>query len=500
MVSDFYPMKRFLVIFLLLGSALNSYSQNRNNIWCFGDSAGIDFNQTPPLPTVTSLDTRGSCVSISDSSGNLLFYANTRATFGFNTTKIWDKSNLLMQNGDSIIGQGWYNELSIIPKPGNQFQYYLFTLNVASRYGFYYSVIDMSLNGGFGAVTQKNIQLNTYKAWDAMATVKHGNGRDWWIITKDYDSGNAQDSLHVYLVDPFGIHESIQRIGAAVSGGSGKMTFSKNGSKFLFTEYNGLIETIDFDRCTGLFSNAQIIYNPSVNGPSITGSALSPNGNVAYFSNADATTELIQLDLIAPNIWASRDTIVQLTHPFETGGSLRLGPDNKIYWSCAWTNLINFNYPYQDTMYHTENMNLSVINNPDVVGSGCNFSLYSFNLGGKRCYWGLPNNPDYDLGHVVGSVCDSLSSAVNEIKFENVFDLFPNPACDHFTLSLTAPLNSGSLIVITDQLGKIIRRVNININSTSYEINTADIMQGIYFVSIQNGQRTLGTQKIVIIR
>ena len=101
---------------------------------------------------------------------------------------------------------------------------------------------------------------------------------------------------------------------------------------------------------------------------------------------------------------------------------------------------------------------------------------------------------------VVGSVCDTLTSTVSEIKFENIFDLFPNPACDHFTLSLTAPLNSGSLIVITDQLGKIIRRVNINTNSTSYEINTADIMQGIYFVSIQNGQRILGTQKIVIIR
>ena len=56
---------------------MNSYSQNRNNIWCFGDSAGIDFNQTVAAPINTNLDTRGSCTSIADSTGNLLFYAST---------------------------------------------------------------------------------------------------------------------------------------------------------------------------------------------------------------------------------------------------------------------------------------------------------------------------------------------------------------------------------------------------------------------------------------
>ena len=491
-------MRTFLLNLAIIFSALNLFSQNRNNIWCFGDSAGIDFNQSPPVPIVTSLDTRGSCVSIADSVGGLLFYANTRATLIGNTTRIWSKNNLLMQNGDSVVGRGWYNELIIIPMPDNPNKYYLFSVGVTSVYGFYYSVIDMNLNGGLGAVTQKNVQLNSYKSWDCIAAIKHANGRDWWVITKDDETGNMQDTLHVYLISPFGIQESIQHLGASENGNAGNMTFSKDGSRFLFTSYNGLIETMNFDRCTGLFSNANVILN-SYN-YRITGSALSPNGNVVYYSNADAISDLVQLDLNVSNVWASRDTIISLSHPFETGGLLRLAPDGKIYWSCAWTNLINFNYPYQDTMYHTENMNLSMISNPDSVGSGCNFSLYSFNLGGKRCYWGLPNNPDYDLGSLAGSVCDTLSSGVNELKFENIFDLFPNPATDHFTLSLTAPLNSGSLVLITDRLGKIIRRVNINSNSTSFEINTADIMQGIYFVSIQNGQRTLGTQKIVIIR
>ena len=39
-------------------------------------------------------------------------------------------------------------------------------------------------------------------------------------------------------------------------------------------------------------------------------------------------------------------------------------------------------------MYSQYNMNLSVIENPDVVGVGCNLNLFSFYLGGKRTYWG----------------------------------------------------------------------------------------------------------------
>ncbi|MFZ7116414.1 MAG: hypothetical protein ACO1G9_13620, partial [Bacteroidota bacterium] len=142
------------------------------------------------------------------------------------------------------------------------------------------------------------------------------------------------------------------------------------------------------------------------------GSAFSPNGQLIYVATSYINSNLIQFNLNASNIYNSRDTIITLFQPIEAGGYLRLAPDDKIYWSCAWTNGINYIYPYQDTMYHTENMNLSVINDPVVIGSGCNFSLYSYYLGGKRTYWGLPNNPDYGLGPVVGSLCDTINTVV----------------------------------------------------------------------------------------
>ena len=62
-------------------------------------------------------------------------------------------------------------------------------------------------------------------------------------------------------------------------------------------------------------------------------------------------------------------------------------------------------YPYDSTDYYPENMSLSVINQPDQRGgaAACDFQPYSFYLGGKRTYWGLPNNPNYDLGPLAGS-------------------------------------------------------------------------------------------------
>ncbi|MBK7968366.1 MAG: hypothetical protein IPK08_05225 [Bacteroidetes bacterium] len=68
---------RLLIILLIIITAHVSVAQNRNSVWVFGDSAGIDFGSGVALPIVSAMDGRGSCASISDANGNLLFYAAT---------------------------------------------------------------------------------------------------------------------------------------------------------------------------------------------------------------------------------------------------------------------------------------------------------------------------------------------------------------------------------------------------------------------------------------
>ncbi|MBK8362933.1 MAG: hypothetical protein IPL24_04420 [Bacteroidetes bacterium] len=88
------------------------------------------------------------------------------------------------------------------------------------------------------------------------------------------------------------------------------MQFSKSGSRLLFSTNAGLIEFFDFDRCTGIFSNAIVISGIRGGGSAITlSSTFSANENVIYVSQNDTTSYLFQYDLTASNIAASKDTL-----------------------------------------------------------------------------------------------------------------------------------------------------------------------------------------------
>ena len=81
-----------------------------------------------------------------------------------------------------------------------------------------------------------------------------------------------------------------------------------------------------------------------------------------------------------------------------------------MYYSCAYETPSTFPYPYPDSVRNVWNENLSYISFPDSLGAACDFHPFSFYLGGKRTYYGLPNNPNYELGPIVNSVCDTVTS------------------------------------------------------------------------------------------
>jgi len=73
-VFKIQEMKYCLFIIIIFTSTIVK-SQDRNSVWCFGDSAGIDFGSGVAVPIASGMDGRGSCASIADENGNLLFYA-----------------------------------------------------------------------------------------------------------------------------------------------------------------------------------------------------------------------------------------------------------------------------------------------------------------------------------------------------------------------------------------------------------------------------------------
>ncbi len=65
-------MKKILILLFLALNYFSVYSQKQGNIWRFGDSAGIGFNQSPPGTFTSSVINRGSCCSIADMEISLL--------------------------------------------------------------------------------------------------------------------------------------------------------------------------------------------------------------------------------------------------------------------------------------------------------------------------------------------------------------------------------------------------------------------------------------------
>ena len=496
----------FLIIaFSIIACGVNA--QKRGNVWCFGDSAGIDFSNLG-LPQVfsSSLDTRGSCASIADTSGQLLFYAETNGNLSSNSTQVYSSIGQKMQNGDSILGQLWYHELLILPFPGNDSLYYLFSIGVSSVYGLKYCVIDMKANGGLGEVIQKNIQLQSLPMVDCLTAVKHGNGRDWWLIFRRWNpfTLDPNNEFHTYLISPMGITDyNVHMIGVTHRSNQGELTFSPNGQKLLKTTGLDLLELFDFDRCNGILSNSNVIH-PAGNNMNYNltwSSAFSPNGNVLYVSTSKDTNHVYQLDLTAANIYGTRINLDTFYVPPVQPGSLKLAPDGKIYLSCAYYDGISFNYPYNSTEYNTTNMYLSVINYPDSLGTACGYNPFSFYLGGKRTYYGLPNNPDYDLPALAGSPCDTLVSQ-NELAGAvavGSLHVYYHPAWEKAFINASNLKGKIGMLLVYDMQGKVVHSEPLRIQNGYYTRDLSMIGKafGVYLVVVETEQERLVKKMLV---
>lgn len=499
-------MKKILIFLLLVLNYFSSYSQKQGNIWCFGDSAGINFNQqSNPVPIISSVHSRGSCCSIADSSGSLLFYANTNSGTN-NTGLVWSKNNSLMQNGDSIVGQAWYNEMCIIPMPDNPNQFYLFSIGVTNGgggdIGLYYSIIDIAQNSGNGMVVQKNIQLQSFNCDDQVSAIKHGNGRDWWLF---FRGNNAPtDTIYSYLISISGISNLIvQKIGSLNNSYIKRMVFAPSGDFVVLTNFSGLIEKLSFDRCTGLFSNPVRISN-EFDTPYLGSAAISKNDSVLYVatnSSSPDTSYLIQYNLASLHIELTKDTIYTYTYPpsvYEIG-LLKLAPDKKIYVANGYYNGVQSFFPYADSMYNFVNMNLSVINQPNNLGASCDFQPYSFFLGGKRSYLGLPNNPDYELGPIQGSLCDTITSVdLIEKQATATLNIFYHSSWQTAFINASGLKGTQLKLIVMDISGRVIDiKGGVSVNGFfSCDLTMDDFSSGLYLITIVSDKEKL-TGKMV---
>ena len=395
--------KKYLLILFILFTRF-AFGQKEGNFWFFGDRAAISFSTLPPLQIQnTSLHTIETSSTICDTNGDLLFYCGS-SNPSLPGIVVWNKNNLTILNGTGINGHSTVTQGTLLlPCPQSNSKIYLFHIFD----GLYYSIIDKNGNSGNGSIIIKNTILPTTGGIsEKLVAVRHANGRDWWIL--GHRSNN--NTFISYLINKDAILGSFeQNIGSVHTTNTGKigqLCISKNGDKLACVTLTGVIDIFDFDRCTGLLSN-WLPLGDSVS--EFYGCSISPDNSKLYVSTENESfnkyQKLIQFDLNSVNVSASMFLINQLDNKISTFGQHQIGIDNKIY-------IAKSTGPFPNSIYDSINMFLGIINYPNLQGNSCGYDKHGVYLGGHRANLGLPNIPNYALGALEGSECDTIPEPV----------------------------------------------------------------------------------------
>ena len=281
-------------VLLLVGCFLDLVlpGQGLNNLWLGGHQSwaglphgGTDINFLTGVPVISyvsrDINYRTTTANITDGSGNLLFSTNGAFLGDINGDTLLNGTGINPSEYTSDytdIGLFLTQSQLILPKPGSPNIYYLIhgTLDndmTNSADYLYVSIIDMTLNGGLGAVETKNqVVIQDVLNVGKITAVRHANGRDWWVFCH----GVNTSLFYRLLLTPQGVSiDGTQNIGIVRPPDLGQVCFSPDGSKFAYYWGETDLEIFDFDRCTGLFSNPVFISIEDDNFNS--GVAFSPN-------------------------------------------------------------------------------------------------------------------------------------------------------------------------------------------------------------------------------
>ncbi|HXS35422.1 MAG TPA: gliding motility-associated C-terminal domain-containing protein [Flavipsychrobacter sp.] len=380
MYEQYKKILSYTILFLLCCGS--SRAQKEGNVWAFGTKGGVDFNGSSPIGLKTQITSFGEgCASICDAKGQLLFYTEGSI--------IWDRAGNVMPNGDSLIEDPLvrkaYNPYTVTPtssttqgavivpmidSPG---KYYLFTLTSVegSKYAgrLYYSIVDMSLRGGFGDVEPGKRAIIIDSGLTEKMTAVVGDRCDVWLLVHS-DTAKLFKS---YEITSSGINTTpvLSYTGAFAffNYGLGVIKVSPNRRKIAVcnTDYGEGLELDDFDPATGIISNSlnldySIYY----------GANFSPDNSKLYANNTHYDS-IYQFDIssgVASIISATKTAIAPCIYT-----DIKIGPDNKLY----------FGVPYSQY--------LRAITSPNAAGLSCRYEDSAIEMDtGSHFYFGLPNN------------------------------------------------------------------------------------------------------------
>lgn len=500
-------MNKSLVLYLLSYFLCQlSYSQKEDYTWLLGSGTLNQLNFTETDFSLSTLNPDSSLrihitnASISDSSGNLLFFTGGAA--------IYDNLGNIIENGDTInpgyIRDSWQatpgaysakNATLFIQSTQKKNEFYLFHLR-----GDTIPDLDPNGNNGFGTnvfftrifknnidnyiVEQKNVSLISDTLTDnGIAACRHGNGRDWWIMASEGGS-NCYYTL-LYSPDTIvQVHKQCLGVKSFYTDG-GQSLFSPDGSIFVRGSVKDGVEIFDFDRCSGLLSNPRQIplseFGVNPTNEYLGSVSVSPNNRFLYVLTSG---RVFQFDLESNDIVGSkflvhnRDTAQLIDYVFTTS---QFAPDGSIIISGS------------------VGTNLHRISNPDGFGLTCNLETKFPLL--RSGSFGLPNFPNYRLGALTGSACDTLGVGIKELSAPIEILLQPNPASTYVEIDygfLPWQSKSEAVLQIHNLLGEKVYSMPLPQYSGKQIIDISKFAAGVYFVGVYDRGRRVGMERMIV--
>lgn len=341
---------------------------------------------------------------ISDENGNYQFSFNGEQFENLNNQLIKNSESLYNLSFDEFLCWAGGNGGLIIPnfnKPNSYLVYFmvcsLIRTSIPHSAGFklIQCEIDMNLNSGQGEMINKSklIFQDTLDYKNPVAT-RHANGRDWWFILSEFTS----NLYYIFLVTPDGVKLiRNQKIGDSIISDWGQSTFSPDGSHYAKCSVNTKdtcdFVLFDFDRCSGELSNYHLF---KINNATFAaGLSFSPNSKYLYISHG---SELYQVN-VNDNLYKLENVVhydsfigdIDRGFPYLNAfGYMQIGPDGRIY----------------NTPTYADANSINIIEYPNKKGFECNVRQHVLRLPTPQNT--VPVSPNYRLGPIDNSICDSL--------------------------------------------------------------------------------------------
>jgi large repetitive protein len=343
-----------------------------NNVWYFGDGAGLDFNPDPndpnapvPRPVGHNQNIPAGTTTISDETGQVLFFTDGES--------VWDLNGNLMENGEDIGGSNQSSQSVIaVPVPQDETIFYLFTTQQASdgTNEVKFSVVDIKVENptGVGNVVSKDNFLFSPSTEHSAALA---SGDTTWVLF--HELGN--NTFRAYPVSTFGIGSPVfSSVGSnhGFNTGVGTMKFSPDGNQVAVTIQDGScsrLEIFDFNQNTGRMTEYALL-DLGCNNEEIYGLEFSNDGSRVYVSYRGAGGKVEEFLIKAPE---NDDEVLACATCFENAsnraareacilnsavrnvlsssgpfGALQIGPDGQIYVARPGQNVLGSINPGQD--------------------------------------------------------------------------------------------------------------------------------------------------------